>query len=126
MVLQDSKVGKAIEEINAKKLGATLVVNKNKRLVGIVTDGDLRRALTTHKNIHAIDIKDIMSPSAKTINENQTAAQALELMELNAITHLVILDKKKRIKGLVHLHDLLGREEFKANGSINPTTGAYR
>ncbi len=126
MVLQGSKVEKAVEEINAKKLGATLIVDKNKRLLGIITDGDLRRALTRHKNIHGMDVDDIMSPSAKTINEQQNAAQALEIMELNAITHLVILDKQNRVKGLVHLHDLLGREEFRVNGSINPTTGAYR
>lgn len=125
-VLKGSKVQKAIEEINAKNLGVTLVVNKEKTLMGIITDGDLRRALTNHHNIQEIDVEDIMSLSAKTINENQTAAQALELMESNAITHLVILDKQNRVKGLVHLHDLLGREEFRVNGSIHPTKGTYR
>jgi arabinose-5-phosphate isomerase len=126
MVQLGSKVKQAIEEINAKNLGATLIVKKNKKLVGIITDGDLRRALTRHKNIHEINVEDIMSPLVKTINENQTAAQALELMESNAITHLAIVDRQNRVKGLVHLHDLLGREEFRVNGSFNPTTGAYR
>jgi len=126
MVQLGSKVKQAIEEINAKNLGATLIVDKNKKLVGIITDGDLRRALTRHKNIHEINVEDIMSPLVKTINENQTAAQALELMESNAITHLAIVDDQIRVKGLVHLHDLLGREEFRVNGSFNPTTGAHR
>ncbi|MBW1739173.1 MAG: KpsF/GutQ family sugar-phosphate isomerase, partial [Deltaproteobacteria bacterium] len=126
MVQLGSKVKQAIEEINAKNLGATLIVEKNKKLVGIITDGDLRRALTRYKNIHEINVEDITSPLVKTINENQTAAQALELMELNAITHLAIVDRQNRVKGLVHLHDLLGREEFRVNGSFNPTTGAHR
>lgn len=126
MVQLGSKVKQAIEEINAKNLGATLIVEKNKKLVGIITDGDLRRALTRHKNIHEINVEDIMSPLVKTINENQTAAQALELMESNAITHLAIVDRQNRVKGLVHLHDLLGREEFRVNGSFNPTTGTHR
>ncbi len=126
MVQLGSKVKQAIEEINAKNLGATLIVEKNKKLAGIITDGDLRRALTRHKNIHEINVEDIMSPLVKTINENQTAAQALELMESNAITHLAIVDRQNRVKGLVHLHDLLGREEFRVNGSFNPTTGAHR
>lgn len=126
MVQLGSKVKQAIEEINAKNLGATLIVEKNKKLVGIITDGDLRRVLTRYKNIHEINVEDIMSPLVKTINENQTAAQALELMELNAITHLAIVDRQNRVKGLVHLHDLLGREEFRVNGSFNPTPGAHR
>jgi len=126
MVQLGSKVKQAIEEINAKNLGATLIVEKNKKLVGIITDGDLRRVLTRYKNIHEINVEDIMSPLVKTINENQTAAQALELMESNAITHLAIVDDQNRVKGLVHLHDLLGREEFRVNGSYNPTTGAHR
>ncbi len=126
MVQLGSKVKQAIEEINAKNLGATLIVEKNKKLVGIITDGDLRRALTRHKNIHEINVEDIMSPLVKTINENQNAAQALELMESNAITHLAIVDRQNRVKGLVHLHDLLGREEFRVNGSFNPTPGAHR
>ncbi len=126
MVPLGSKVQQVIEEIDAKKVGATLIIGKDRRLAGIVSDGDLRRALLRHKNIHGMKIEDIMSPSPKTIDESQTAAEALGLMELNAITHLVIVDKHNRVKGVVHLHDLLGRKDFRINGGLRPTTGADR
>ncbi len=126
MVPLGSKIQQVIEEIDAKKVGATLIIGKDRKLAGIVSDGDLRRALLRHKNIHGMKIEDIMSPSPKTIDESQTAAEALGLMELNAITHLVIVDRHNRVKGVVHLHDLLGRKDFRINGGFRPTTGADR
>ncbi|MCP4669176.1 MAG: CBS domain-containing protein, partial [Deltaproteobacteria bacterium] len=116
MVPLDAKVERAVQEINAKKIGATLVVDENQKLAGMITDGDLRRALMTKKSILRMRAADIMSPSPKIIDEDQSAAEALGLMELNAITHLVIVDRQNRVKGVVHLHDLLGREEFRING----------
>jgi len=126
MVPLRAKVQQAIEEIDAKKVGATLIIGKDRKLAGIISDGDLRRALLSHKNIHGMKIEDIMSPSPKTIDESQTAAEALGLMELNAITHLVIVDRHNRVKGVVHLHDLLGRKDFKINAGLSPTAGADR
>ena len=126
MVPLGSKVQQVIEEIDAKKVGATLIIGKDRKLAGIVSDGDLRRALLRHKNIHGMKIEDIMSPSPKTIDESQTAAEALGLMELNAITHLVIVDRHNGVKGVVHLHDLLGRKDFKINAGLSPTAGADR
>ena len=110
------KVSRAIEIIDAKKIGATLVLTKDNKLEGIVTDGDLRRALLEMENIKEKRVEDIMSLSPKTIDENNTAAEAMRIMELNSITHLAIVDRSNRIKGVVHLHDLLGREEFRING----------
>ena len=126
MVPLGSKVQQVIEEIDAKNIGATLIIGKDRKLAGIISDGDLRRALLRHKNIHRMKIEDIMSPSPKTIDESQTAAEALGLMELNAITHLVIVDRHNRVKGVVHLHDLLGRKDFKINAGLSPTAGADR
>ncbi len=126
MVHLGSKVRSAIKEINAKKIGATLVIEKDQKLAGIITDGDLRKALINWENILEVMVEDIMSPCPKTIDENQTAAEALGLMELHEITHLVIVDNHNLVKGVVHLHDLLGREEFRINGGFNRTTGAYR
>ena len=126
MVPLGSEVQQVIEEIDAKKVGATLIIRRDRKLAGIVSDGDLRRALLRHKNIHGMKIEDIMSPSPKTIDESQTAAEALGLMELNAITHLVIVDGHNRVKGVVHLHDLLGRKDFKINAGLSPTAGADR
>lgn len=121
-----SEVQQALEEIDAKNIGATLVIGKDQELTGIICDGDLRRALTREKNIHSMRVEDVMSPSPKTIDENQTAAEALGLMELYSITHLVIVDRHNRVKGVLHLHDVLGREEFRVNGGFNSTTRAHR
>ncbi|MBN2124909.1 MAG: KpsF/GutQ family sugar-phosphate isomerase [Deltaproteobacteria bacterium] len=126
VVALGSRVEQAIREIDAKKIGAALVVDEKRKLVGIVTDGDLRRALLRRKNVHRIEVEKIMSPSPRTVDENQTAAEALALMELYGITHLCIVDKRNRAKGLVHLHDLLGREEFRLNGGFKLTSGAHR
>lgn len=122
MVSCESRVRDAIKEINEKRIGATLVVKEENKLTGMIVDGDLRRALTRRENIHDMKVEDIMTPSPKTVDENMTSAEALGLMELYAITHLVIVDKYNRVKGVLHLHDVLGREEFRLNGSI---TGAW-
>lgn len=113
-----SGVKEATEEIDAKGIGATLVVDSQRRLAGIITDGDLRRALLKRGDILGLKVEEIMSPSPRTVDEDQKAAEALGIMELYGITHLCIVDKRKRVKGIVHLHDLLGREEFKLNGSF--------
>ena len=68
------------------------------------------------KEIHTLSVEEIMTASPKTVDEDQRAAEALGIMELYEITHLVILDREKRVKGMVHLHDLLGKEEFTFNG----------
>ena len=121
-----SKVQQAIKVIDAKKIGAVLIVKKDQTLSGIICDGDLRRALIKQKNIHEMKVEDIMSPSPKTIDENQTAVEALGLMEFYEITHLAIVDRQNRVKGIVHLHDLLGREEFRVNGAFNITARTHR
>ena len=117
VVLTGSKVKEAIKIIDAKDIGAALITGKDGRLAGIISDGDLRRALMSKPEVMNLSVEEIMSPSPKTIDENQTAGEALGLMELHLITHLVIVDTDSRIRGVVHLHDLLGREEFRLNGS---------
>ena len=121
-----SKVGQAIEEINAKRIGATLICGKDHTLKGIISDGDLRRALINKKNIHRVKVEEVMSPSPKTIDENETSIEALGLMEAHAITHLVVVDEHRRVQGIVHLHDLLGREGFRINGGLIRPTRAHR
>jgi len=110
---------RAVEEIDAKNLGATLVVDGDDRLAGIVTDGDLRRAMTRHADLSALTVDQVMSTTPKTVHPEQTAAEALGIMEMYAITLLVIVDHQQRIQGVAHLHDLLGREEFRINGGFN-------
>lgn len=107
----------AVREIDSKGIGATFIVDAEKRLKGIITDGDLRRCLLNKKGmIHDLKVEEIMSPAPKTIGENQTTAEALGLMELYSITLLAIVDKQMKVRGVVHLHDVLGGEEFRLNG----------
>ncbi|MDY6880185.1 MAG: KpsF/GutQ family sugar-phosphate isomerase [Desulfatiglans sp.] len=127
MVSPDSKVQQAIEEITAKGIGVTLVIEGGERKIrGIITDGDIRRAILSYGNILHLGVREIMSPSPMTIDENQTAAEALKLMEFHEITHLVVVDVKGQVKGVAHLHDLLGKKEFSLNGGVHHTTGADR
>jgi len=118
MVTLGSQVIDAIKEMDSKKIGATIIVDNDKRLAGILTDGDLRRALILHDSIHSLKVEEIMSDSPRTIDEDMLAAEALGIMELYEITHLIILDKQKRVNGVIHLHDLLGRKDFKLNGGF--------
>jgi arabinose-5-phosphate isomerase len=117
MVMLGSLMRRAIQEMDSKRLGATLVVDEGQRLAGIITDGDLRRALLREDDVRHIAVEEVMSSATKTIDVDQTAAEALGIMELHAITHLAIVDEHKKVKGIVHLHDLLGRENFRLNGS---------
>jgi len=126
MVPSGATVEQALAEINAKGIGATLICDENRRLEGIISDGDLRRALLRTKDIHGLKVEEIMSPSPKTIHSNETSVEALGLMETHAITHLVVVDEHTRVKGIVHLHDLLGREGFRINGDIIRTSRTHR
>ena len=113
----DQTVSETIFEIDNKKLGASLVVDDGLILLGIVTDGDIRRALLQWKDIMGLNVIKIMSKSPKMIDEEKNVSEAITLMEHNAITVLPVVDKIKRVKGIVHLHGLLGGKELRLNGS---------
>jgi arabinose-5-phosphate isomerase len=76
-------------------------------LVGILTDGDLRRAMEKGGDVLLHQVADYMTREPKVIDEDELAAKALQIMESYAITSLLILDEKRRLKGIVHLHDIL-------------------
>ncbi len=103
----------AIAEIDAKRLGVTLVVDRGGILHGIITDGDLRRALKKWGGIQDKKVKEVMTTKPRHIGPGALASQALELMEHHAITVLPVVDEARKVLGIVHLHDLLGRGEFK-------------
>ncbi len=105
-VFENDKIDKIIIEISSKLLGATAVLNNNNELVGIITDGDLRRMLVENKNIQNITAKSIMSASPKTLDKNELAINAFNIMEENKITQIIITDNNKYV-GMVHLHDIL-------------------
>ena len=95
-----------ILEISSKRLGCTAVVDENSTLLGIITDGDLRRMLQKDINITNVTAADIMSKTPKKIEKDEFAVKALHQMQENNITQLVVMDGQK-IAGFIHLHDLL-------------------
>ena len=108
-VLEDTSMKEAVVEITSKRLGVTGVLNKQKELVGVITDGDLRRALEKHGNLLERTAADIMTRNPKWIETDTLAAEAVQHMEEHAITSLFVFDKAgDRIpRGIIHLHDLL-------------------
>lgn len=99
----------AVLEITAKRLGITAVLDKNNRLVGVITDGDLRRALEKKGDILNKEIKDVMTKNPKKIEKGAFIESALKIMEDYSITTLFVYEGKKedRVAGVIHLHDLL-------------------
>lgn len=102
----NSKIEEIIMEISSKRLGVTAVLDDNKELLGIITDGDLRRMLQLGKDIKTLSAKDIMTNNPKTIDEQTLAINAFGLMEENKITQLVVT-KNNKFAGFIHLHDIL-------------------
>lgn len=106
-VNENATLKEIIIEISSKRLGATAVVqNGTKHLVGIITDGDLRRMLNKFDSIDGIRASDIMTPAPLTISPDQYAAEALSIMQDKTITQLIVTESGN-FAGFVHLHDLL-------------------
>ncbi len=101
-----ASIQEAIVEISAKRQGATAVMKQGK-LLGIVTDGDLRRMLHDGKNMSELGLTDIMSTTPKTIRGEELAVVGFEMMEKNSITQLIVVDQDGGYLGIVHLHDIL-------------------
>lgn len=106
VVLESATMEEVIMEISSKRLGTTAVVNNEKLLAGVITDGDLRRKLREKIDIFALTAKDLMSTSPKTISKNEYAVNALNKMQELSITQLVV-EESGKVLGFVHLHDLL-------------------
>jgi arabinose-5-phosphate isomerase len=105
-VSSDATLAEALMEITAKGLGMT-TVQEDGLLLGIFTDGDLRRALETRPDINTVNIAGLMSKDVKTLPTGHLAAEALQLMEQNKITSLVVTDNGGKVSGVVHLMALL-------------------
>ncbi|GIV36620.1 MAG: D-arabinose 5-phosphate isomerase [Cyclobacteriaceae bacterium] len=106
MVSPDAPLREVILEISSKRLGCTAVAADDNKLLGIITDGDLRRMLEKNPDLAALKARDIMTHNPKSIQKDEFAVKALQQMQENNITQLVVLDGEK-ISGFVHLHDLL-------------------
>lgn len=101
----DTSLKDVIVEISQKRLGVTAVVEKDK-LIGIITDGDIRRMLEKHDNFLGMTAKDIMTKNPKTIESENMVVDALNIMEDFSITQLIVTDNSN-YKGVIHLHDIL-------------------
>lgn len=106
-VLPEDGIRKVILEMSGGRLGAVAVTGEGGALLGIVTDGDLRRMLEKYKHVDGLKAQDIMSAAPKTIGEEELAYHAFQKMERNSITQLVVVDEKNTYKGMVHIHDIL-------------------
>jgi arabinose-5-phosphate isomerase len=107
VVRESIPLSEAIMEMTSKRLGATCVVNNAGALLGIITDGDLRRLLQRTTDVSGLVARDAMTENPKTIRKELLAAVALEEMEAFNITQLVVVDEHHRPVGMVHLHDLV-------------------
>lgn len=106
-VYESDTVEKAVQEINEKKFGCTAVMNDKNELTGIITDGDLRRALTKYNTVQNLKVSDIMTHNPKMIKKHELAAKALHIMEEYKISSLFIIDNNKTPEGILHFQDLL-------------------
>lgn len=99
-------IAEVIDEITTKRLGTTIVLDKN-TIAGIVTDGDIRRMLKENKNIHALTAQDIMSSNPILIQQSVLAVEALSILNKNTINHLVVVDHENNYVGVLHILDLI-------------------
>lgn len=105
-VREDASIKDTILEISSKRLGAAAVENQEGMLVGVITDGDLRRMMENHDNIGKLRARDIMNKSPKTIEAGEFAVKALNMMQKNNIAQLIVM-KEGKVLGFIHLHDIL-------------------
>ena len=106
-VSQHASVKEALIEMTSKRLGMTTVVNGQQQLVGIYTDGDIRRLLNQELDIHQTKMLDVMTTTCKTADKQQLAVEGLNTMQTHKITSLVVVDANDKPVGIVHMHDLL-------------------
>ncbi|MCX8092874.1 MAG: KpsF/GutQ family sugar-phosphate isomerase [Candidatus Goldbacteria bacterium] len=107
VVKENTILKKALLIMTKKRFGCLAVIDEKNKLCGIFTDGDLRRLIEKNANPFSLKMSSIMIKNPKVIKEDELVVDALSMMEKNKITVLLIPDKNKRLKGIIHLHDIL-------------------
>jgi arabinose-5-phosphate isomerase len=102
----ETAMHEVIYEMSRKGLGMTCVVDDGNRLIGIITDGDLRRHMNASPNLLERSAGDVMTSGPVTIDRSLLAAEALHILEQRKITAIVVVDARHKVEGVVHLHDL--------------------
>jgi arabinose-5-phosphate isomerase len=106
-VQQDTPLREALLEMSAKGLGMTVVENAEGRVLGVFTDGDLRRVLDQERDFRSTRMGEVMTGHGQRIGADQLAAEAVARMEQHKITALLVVDAEERLEGIVHMHELL-------------------
>jgi len=112
-VSPETPLPEALAEMNRKNIGALLVVSNEKTILGILTDGDIRRLVVKSSGIFSCQVGEVMTPSPKTIQADLLAADALSIMQRHEVTILAVANHDQQLVGILHLHDLLGKGEFR-------------
>lgn len=105
-VLPDVRLRDGLMEMTEKGLGMTAIVDGDQKILGIFTDGDLRRALDEGADVHSTTMRDVMHDRCKTTSADVLAAEAVHTLEENKITSLLVADDKRRLVGALNIHDL--------------------
>ncbi len=105
-VLATAGLKEVIVEITKKRLGATAVIDDGHKVIGIITDGDLRRMLERSDNVQSVTAKNILSPQPRTISPSVLAVEALDILRRNDISQLIV-EENGRYLGMLHIHDLV-------------------
>ena len=107
IVSENTPMKEAIAEMTVKKLGITTVQDRESRLSGVITDGDLRRLLQSKTDLLSQKAGEVMTRNPRVISSDALGAKAVQIMERHSITALIVTDEDMRIIGIVHLHDFL-------------------
>ncbi len=119
-VFTGSAMSLAIEQMDKFSLGAVIVLDKEEKLKGIITDGDIRHFIAKDKDsLNTQTVDAVMSENPYKLSADSFLYEALNLMEKYQITVLPIVDRSNRLDGLLHLHDILGKGSFQFNGAVN-------
>ena len=106
-VSSGSPLAAALLEVTRKGMGMTAVIDSDNKVIGIFTDGDLRRALDRNADMHNTVVDEVMSPGPKTIDADELAASAVAMMQQYSITALLVANHQGQLQGALHMHDLL-------------------
>ncbi|MGD8642690.1 MAG: KpsF/GutQ family sugar-phosphate isomerase [Chromatiales bacterium] len=106
-VTENTMLSEALLEVTRKGLGMTAVVDRNGHVIGVFTDGDLRRALDRSIDVHTTPVKEVMTANCKTARPAMLAVEVLKLMEDHKISSLPVVDEGDRLTGAINMHDLL-------------------
>ncbi|MCM5703114.1 KpsF/GutQ family sugar-phosphate isomerase [Larsenimonas salina] len=107
LVRSGTMLSEALGEISRKGLGFTCIIDENETLVGVYTDGDLRRTIDQHDSLRTLTIDDVMTVGGYTVHAGLLAAEALNILEQHRISALAVIDDSDRPIGVLHMHDLL-------------------